>query len=172
MTITARGRVEKWDFFRAHWRRVAPGPGFAVVGIFLLVVMYGLFAWHIAADKDWKDQAWSLAFLPGFALISLVNIIGRWRGTPAFRGPLTHSFSEEGVLTETVVGRTEAGWNTFVGFREFDDMVLICQSNARGVPHGTLVLPRRHFSTETDWKGFLELVSRKLKRLDRPFADS
>jgi hypothetical protein len=81
-----------------------------------------------------------------------------WEQNETFREQREGRITERAVEIHTPTGQARLLWTDFVGYGEYEDIVVLFQDPAFGIP-----FPKRFFRSEAEWNAFTAMVTRKLQ---------
>ena len=86
------------------------------------------------------------------------RFIKSWNARTEFQHPVSWTFSNEGLFTETVSSKSLRDWSGFIYAKITPDRIVLAH------PGETMFsfIPRRLFSTEDDWTATCQLLAAKL----------
>jgi len=86
------------------------------------------------------------------------RFIQSWNTRPDYHHPISWTFSNEGLLTETINSKTLRDWSGFLYARITPDRIVLAQ------PGDVMFsfVPRRLFSSEEEWTAVCQLLAAKL----------
>jgi hypothetical protein len=86
------------------------------------------------------------------------RVLNSWKDRPEYHQPISWTFSEEGVLIETISSQTLRSWNGFLYAHITPDRIVLAQ------PGDAMFnfVPRRLFESDGQWLAVCQLLASKL----------
>lgn len=84
-----------------------------------------------------------------------------WKNSPTLREPLRRLITSEVMQTITPSSNVMLSWSLFAHYRSSRDLVLLYLTEH---PRLFLVIPRRMFRSDDDWRRFVEIVAERLPK--------
>ncbi len=173
--IRFRGALTVADAFAAVSLAQPIGNKIAmwVIRIFLAAVLiYSI--WFTVFAYQQENRILARVALAGvvFVLFLIWGVIGReiWYRRRAKQlakegkfqyAPSEGEIDDHSIRTKAAIGESTIHWTAFCGYRESARLALLYMQ----YPASYVIVARSKFGCEQDWTRFLELASRKLKRL-------
>ena len=152
------GELQEAEFRRAQWMSTPwflRWFGWLLLG--LLVVMTATGGWRAVM----ADPASQLPRVLVVLLLATVAIVAPrlairkvWERTPLLREPVSGEIAESGVVWNTPSSQTTLRWDQIVKRQTSADLILLYTG-----PRQALLLPKRYFASEEDWRGASALIT-------------
>ena len=131
-----------------------------------LVVVPILLVFAALSAANRRRGAWVplLVFVVPLVMLLLAPLRARrrllvsWNSRPEYQHPVSWTFSNEGLLTETISSKTLRDWSGFLYAKIMPDRIVLAQPGDMMFSF----VPRRFFESEGDWAAVCQLLAIKV----------
>lgn len=164
--IELTGKLEAKDYVRAQYLHIRPRPVFKIVGTLLLLLL-GWAIWYSYWGGGSGDLTAYDLMLPGAVvyLVSNYYVYIPWKARrifaqqKSFHRDAQSKFDDAGLAASSEVGEVTIPWSDYLKWKENGHMFLLYFSEP-----SFQMIPKRHFATSGDIKGFRRLLESKIGR--------
>ena len=158
-SVEIKGTLQAQDLRSACWLQIAPRSGFALVGVFLVLLdvwaLWGSFFGPTRAGDHWTGWLLVLANIMLFQFFALISLRASrlYRLRRILQREFQITVSSDGLDFRNENGRMKLPWSDFRQWKENDALYLLYPSAGMFE-----AIPKRFFQSQRDVDSFREML--------------